>query len=44
MKTLYIKTWELSRLCPETLTKWYVYEFGFWIMRLKVGRDLWEGD
>ncbi len=23
------KTWELSRLCPETSTKLYVHEFGF---------------
>jgi hypothetical protein len=24
--------WELSRLCPETLTKLYIHEFGFWTM------------
>ncbi len=24
------QVWELSRLCPETLTKLYVQEFGFW--------------
>ncbi len=24
------RTSSLSRLCPETLTKLYVYEFGFW--------------
>ncbi len=32
------QVWELSRLCQETPTKLYVYEFGLWS---RVTRQLW---
>jgi hypothetical protein len=32
IKTLYTETSGLSRLCPETSTKLYVHEFGFWTL------------
>ncbi len=30
LRNLYRNLWQLSRLCTETSTKLYVYEFGFW--------------
>ncbi len=36
------QVWDLSRLCPETSTKLYVHEFGFWDkVRGCIQRETW---
>jgi hypothetical protein len=36
------KIWELSRLCAETSTKLYVYEFSFWSTVYWCEGELWR--